>query len=138
MSENNRLSPANQSRQTQVTASKHGARLFRTSPGLAWTTTKEKTVKVNATDVLLRDAHPIKTAIEGMSDNCGWVSVDVTADMVGSRVALYVAVEDKFGAGRTTPEQKAFIAAVRRSGGRAGVSRGDDDTVAILNGEIRD
>lgn len=139
-------SPSNQNRLTQIFASSIGARLFRMSVGLMWTAPKRDTFKAEKPttvlmqpgDVLLRQAHPVKVGVEGMSDNGGWVSVIVTPEMVGKPVAVSLWVEDKQGAGRSSTEQKAWIQFVRKQGGRAGVSRCDDDTAAIIRGEIRD
>lgn len=139
-------SPANQSRMTQLAATRLGARLFRMNVGFGWIADPSKTLKATKTvtvtmqpgDVLLRQARPFKSGVEGMSDNGGFTPVVVAPEMVGQRVAVSTWVEDKQGSGRASPEQKAFIAMVRRFGGRAGVSRNDEDTAAIIAGEIRD
>lgn len=139
-------SPSNQNRLTQLTATRLGARIFRMFVGLAWTTTKEKTlrpikrmnVSVGPDDVVLFDAHPVKNGTEGMSDGGGFVPVVITPEMVGQTVAISLWIEDKGGSGRTSKEQKDFISMVRRFGGRAGVSRNDSDTAKIVAGEICD
>lgn len=137
------VSPGNQSRQSQLAASKLGARLWRMNVGLGWVGDSKKfdkaqSVHVEPGDVLIRKARPFHSGIEGMSDGCGLVPVTVTPDMVGQRVAIFLAIEDKQGTGRLTPEQAAFIKAIRALGGRAGVARSDDDVAAIIGGEIRD
>lgn len=129
------VSPANQSRLTQLAATKLGARLFRYSVGLAWI---GDVLSKTSDRITLGDYRPFKAGVVGASDNIGFVPVTITADMVGSRVAVFLAIEDKQNSGRTSPEQRDFIAMVRRFGGRAGVSRGDEDTAAIVAGEIRD
>jgi phosphomannomutase len=129
------VSPANQNRLSQLAASKLGARLFRANVGLAWV---GEQIAKTADTITLKNPRPFRAGVVGQSDSCGWISVEITPDMVGSRVAVYLAVEDKQGAGRASVEQKAFIAAVRQAGGRAGVSRGDADVAAIIRGEIRD
>jgi hypothetical protein len=139
-------SPANQNRLTQLFASKMGARLFRMAVGFGWIASDRDTLKADIImtvimkpgDVLLRQARPFKAGEKGMSDNGGWVSVIVTPDMIGKPVAVSLWVEDKSGRGVSTTEQKAWIRFVRAQGGRAGVSRCDDDTAAIIRGEIRD
>lgn len=128
-------SPANQNRQTLMTASANGARLFRVNVGLAWV---GEVISKTAERLVMKNPRPFKAGAVGQSDSCGWVSLIVTPEMVGAKIAVFLAIEDKSGSGRTTPEQRAFIEAVRRSGGRAGVSRGDADTAAIIRGEIRD
>lgn len=70
----------------------------------------------------------------GSSDLIGFKSVVVTHDMVGSKVAVFVALEGKSETGRTTEEQDNFLAMVRTAGGMAGVFRSLDDAVDILEG----
>lgn len=141
-----KLSPSNQSRQTQLTITALGGRGWRQQVGLSWMASPQDTLKPNKPltvilrpgDVLLRNARPLKTGTVGMCDNGGFVPVVVTPEMVGQTVAISLWIEDKSGTGRTSPEQKAFIQMVRRFGGRAGVSRGDEDTRRIIAGEILD
>lgn len=136
-------SPGNQNRLSQLAASRLGARLWRMNVGMGWIgqsvqITKSQTVHVEPGDVIVRKARPFHSGIEGMSDGCGLVSETITADMVGQRVAIFLAVEDKQGTGRLSKEQAAFITAIRNLGGRAGVARSDDDVAAIIRGELRD
>lgn len=139
-------SPANQNRITQITATALGARLWRMTVGLGWFAapastikpTKPLTVTMRPGDVLLRQARPFRAGCVGMSDGGGLVPVVVTQEMVGKTVAVSLWIEDKQGSGRPSTEQRAFIAMVRLFGGRAGVSRNDEDTAAIVRGEIRD
>lgn len=53
----------------------------------------------------------------GSSDLIGWRTVEVTPQMVGRKVAVFVALEVKNERGRLTPEQDNFLAAVRAAGG---------------------
>ena len=68
----------------------------------------------------------------GGSDLIGWRSVTVTPDMVGSKVAVFLAIEVKGERGRATDAQKNFIARVRADGGLAGVARSIDDALGII------
>ena len=55
-----------------------------------------------------------------------------SADLIGiSHDGVFLAVEVKTPTGRVSPAQTAFIAAVRRHGGRAGVARSVEDALAI-------
>lgn len=140
------VSPSNQNTLTRLVATKLGARLWRMTVGFGWIAAPRDTVKATKVqrvlmqpgDVLLRQARPFKAGVEGMSDNGGFVPVVVTQEMVGQTLAVSLWVEDKQGAGVATPEQKAFIKFVRSWGGRAGISRSDDDTAAIIRGEVCD
>lgn len=125
-------------RHLQKLASKLGARLFRQNSGMAWVGNKvirgpNSLFKLGPGDVLIRNARPFHAGHEGMSDLGGWVPVEVTADMVGSTVAVYTQVEVKVNA-RPTDEQIAWIDAVNKAGGRAGVARSDNDLAGILTG----
>ena len=70
---------------------------------------------------------------KGSSDLIGWQTVVITPDMVGKKVACFVAIEIK-DKGRATKEQNAFIQRVREAGGLAGVARSIDQAAAILAG----
>lgn len=130
-----KMTPGNQTRTTILTASKVGARLFRINTGLAWVgdiveKTRERMVILNP--------RPFKAGVVGMSDTAGFVPTLITPEMVGTTIARFVAVEDKQGTGRPSEEQKSYIKMVRQFGGYAGISRSEPDTIAIINGEIRD
>lgn len=132
------MSEADLMRRLQVAASKLGARLFRQNTGMAWVGdarrfAKPELVKVMPGDVVIRRARPFHAGITGMSDLGGWTPETVTAEMVGSTVALYTQVEVK-DRGRPTSEQIAWIDAVREAGGRAGIARSEDDLSAIIRG----
>lgn len=70
----------------------------------------------------------------GGSDIIGGTPVTITPDMVGQTLLVFTAVECKTETGRPTPAQNAFIAAVVRAGGRAGVARSAAEAVAIARG----
>lgn len=69
----------------------------------------------------------------GSSDLIGWRSITITPDMIGKRLALFLALEVKTATGKATPEQINFIQAVRKAGGLAGVVRSADDALGICN-----
>ena len=68
---------------------------------------------------------------KGSSDLIGWQSVEITPDMVGQRVAVFVALEVK-DRGRLTAEQAVFLRAVEQAGGIAGEVRSVEDAKAAL------
>lgn len=121
-------------RRLQVRASQLGARLFRQNTGMAWVGKVERgpgTFRLEPGDVVIRNARPFHAGLPGMSDLGGWVPVEVTAAMVGTTVAICAQVEVKENA-RPTPEQLAWIKAVNKAGGRAGIARSDRDLSDIL------
>lgn len=70
----------------------------------------------------------------GSSDLIGWVSKIITPDMVGKRVAVFLAVEIKTPSGRLSEPQEVFIEAVRKHGGIAGVARSVEEAKKLVNG----
>jgi hypothetical protein len=82
----------------------------------------------------LIDGRRIKTGlIEGASDIIGWQSVEITPEMVGTKIARFVAVEVKRPVGgRLSKEQKKFIDRVNKDGGVAGVARSGFEAVMLV------
>lgn len=128
-------------RRLQKAASDLGARLFRQNSGMAWAGVAAKyhrrqQIWVDAGDVIVKSARPFHAGITGMSDLGGWMTVEVTPEMVGTKVAVYVAGEVKTEDGKPTSDQKHFMAAVRKAGGYAGVIRNEDDLTKLLHGRL--
>ncbi len=117
--------------QIMLACSRGPSRLWRTNAGIAWA---GKIAEHTPRRLVLIDPHPVKLGPPGFADLNGFTSIPVTPDMVGSRIAVYSAVEGKVGRRQATPEQRAFIELVRASGGRAGVARSVEEAVGILIG----
>jgi hypothetical protein len=56
-----------------------------------------------------------------------------SSDLIGWYNGRFLAIEVKSDTGRTTTEQDAFLAAVRRGGGLAGVARSVDEALQIIS-----
>lgn len=69
----------------------------------------------------------------GSSDLIGYHSVLVTDDMVGKRVAIFLAVEVKSPDGRATEAQRHFLETVEMAGGIAMLVRAPEDAVSGLS-----
>lgn len=67
----------------------------------------------------------------GSSDLIGWRTVEITEDMVGTSLAVFTAIEVK-DRGRPTPQQLAFLEAVKAAGGIGGVARSTDEARRLL------
>lgn len=72
----------------------------------------------------------------GSSDLIGYKSVTVTQDMVGTRIAIFCALEGKRDArSKPTKLQQQFIDVVRQAGGISGTFLCADDAATILKGD---
>lgn len=105
---------------------------FRANVGQAWTGDVERQPDGS---ILIRNPRPFQTGLpNGFSDLFGWTSELITPEMVGQRIARFLAIEMKDAKGRVSPEQAAFVAAVQRDGGRAGVARSVTEAETIAFG----
>lgn len=72
----------------------------------------------------------------GSSDLIGWRSVIMRPEMVGKRLAIFVAIEVKAPGARTAPnrleKQTDFLAAVRLAGGLAGFAIDSTEALDIV------
>jgi hypothetical protein len=77
-------------------------------------------VKLPSGDVLLKNPRRVQCGLgTGTSDLIGWHTVTITPEMVGRRVALFLAIEVKARSGKLSPEQIAFLRCVNAAGGIA-------------------
>lgn len=109
--------------------SKHGVTTFRANSGQAWT---GDATRLPGGDVLIRNARPFHAQMAGFSDLFGFVPVEITPDMVGEKIAAFVAIEVKSPRGRVSENQEKFLNFVARQGGFAGVARSSDDALKII------
>ena len=83
----------------------------------------------------LADGRILRSGLcKGSSDLIGYRSVVITPEMVGQRVAVFVALEVK-DKGRLTPEQAVFLRVVGEAGGIAAEVRSVEDAQAALHGQ---
>lgn len=68
----------------------------------------------------------------GGSDLLGLHTITITPEMVGRRVAVFLAVECKSQKGRATADQSAFIHFIRKAGGIAGVARSPEEALTLI------
>lgn len=89
-------------REIMLAVSAAGSRIFRNNVGLFFT----------------KDGRPVRCGLtKGSSDLIGWTPVTVTPDMVGSKIAVFTAIETKSKSGRASKEQTQFLKVVQESGG---------------------
>ena len=117
-----------------------GSRIFRNNVGLGWSGTLKHraTKRINITlqpgDVVLSNPRPVKFGLcEGSSDKIGWTQVVITDDMVGKKIAVFTAIEEKSATGRLKTTQRNFIHTVKSCGGIAAMVKSLDDLTAAIN-----
>lgn len=80
-----------------------------------------------------RTGRPVQFGLaKGSADLVGWKTVTITPDMVGQEVAVFTSLEIKTPKGRATPYQQAWLTAVEKAGGIAGIARSVDDALRIV------
>ena len=70
---------------------------------------------------------------KGSSDLIGLRSLEITPEMVGQRLAQFVALEVKAAHGVASPEQRAFLHLVQELGGVAAVCRSIEEARTVLD-----
>jgi hypothetical protein len=119
-----------------------GTRVFRNQVGMGWQgkvfhITTHMSVQVAPGDVVIKHARPLRSGLcPGSSDCIGWKTVEITPQLVGQRIAAFVAVEVKTDRGRLSEEQQNFLRAVRDAGGIAIEARNVNDAVTDLERQI--
>lgn len=124
------MTPGDQVKEVLLRASEIGSRLFRRNVGMAWV--GDEVIRRKDGSVTLTNARPFVSGVKGMSDTDGWRTVTITPDMVGQRIAQFVAIEVKSGTGRLSPEQESYLGVVKKAGGCAGVVRSLEDVDRVL------
>lgn len=104
-----------------VSVSALGARIFRNQVGQYRLALKDCTR-------CMRHGRIIRSGLcVGSSDLVGWAPVTITPEMVGQRVAVFVAIECKSAAGRLGTEQRQFLQVVQQHGGIVCCARSEAD-----------
>lgn len=128
------MTPAAMMRQVQVALASVGARVFRNNVGQGWV---GMTQPLQGGAIMITDPRPLHAGLcDGSSDLIGWRTVVVTPSMVGSKIAVFAAVEVKQGTGRCSAEQLGFLAAVKAAGGIAFVATGADQAQETLRQSV--
>lgn len=107
-----------------------GTILFRNNTGMGWAGTL---VAKNVKHVILENYRPLHSGLcDGSSDLIGWSTIEITADMVGKKIAVFTGIECKAPKGRTSPAQKNFINNILSAGGISGVAKSTDDALNLI------
>lgn len=115
----------------QVEMTRQGARLFKNPMGQGFAGKVCEDYQSSAGHVVsLLGAARVRFGVcnPGGSDLIGWRPVEITEDMVGKTLALFVAVECKTPAyNRASKDQKNFLGQLAQAGGEALIARRDKD-----------
>lgn len=107
------------------------AYVFRINCGTGWTGTE---VKLPNGDILLKKPRRFSTGVpKGYSDLSGFRVVEITPDMVGQKIAQFVAIEVKTTKGAIRDEQSKFINVVNNNGGCGGICRSPEDALELIS-----
>lgn len=98
----------------RIAASRLGAVLFRNNRGKFRTLDGKRIVEAGL-------------SVNGSSDLIGWRSVTITPEMVGSKIAVFLAIEVKTETGKVSPEQQRFIDNLKAAGGIGFIARSKKD-----------
>ena len=104
-------------------------RLFRLNAGKSW----QGRATLRPGGIWLEDGRPIAGLPTGTPGIGGCVSLVITPEMVGQRVAIATLIEVKSATGKLSIPQIAAIAAAKAMGVRVGVARSVMDALAILS-----
>ena len=115
-----------------------GVRIFRNNQGVGWIGASrlfasKQTVNVEKGDVLIKNARVFHAGLcTGSSDLIGLKSEIITPEMVGKKVAIFVATEVKTKTGKASKEQIAFIEMVNNLGGIGFIVTDESQAVEYL------
>jgi len=70
---------------------------------------------------------------KGSSDLIGLRALEITPELVGQRIAQFIALEVKTAQGVLSPEQRAFLRLVQQLGGVAAVCRSVEEAEQLLD-----
>ena len=87
-------------------------------------------------ELLLKSPRRFNTGLpKGFSDTFGFRVIEITPDMVGQKIAQFVAIEVKTSKGRASDEQSKFIDVVNKNGGCGGICRSREDAIKLVEGK---
>lgn len=111
-------------------ATELGSRLFRVNVGMAWTGNK---VIKQGRDVLIKEARPFKVGVPpGFPDLVGWHPVEITPEMVGKTMCIFVGPEIKTPKGKLREAQVKFHQAAHKAGANVDIVRSPEDYEQML------
>jgi hypothetical protein len=119
-------------KQIMLACARGACRLFRINAGVAWS---GKVIRRTATTITLENPRPFRGAPVGWPDLCGWKTVEVTQEMVGTKIAVFVGIEVKSPSGRVMSHQQNFVDVIRAAGAISGVVRSPEQASRVIQGD---
>ena len=121
------------SKKLMLFLSRAGEVLFRNNVGKSWISSHF--VELGNGDVLVKNARRFHSGlVDGSLDLVGWYSIIITPDMVGSKIAVFTAIDSKHsdGGNRKKKNQLNFIYQVNEAGGIAGFASSEEEAMQVL------
>lgn len=134
------MNEADIQREVMMELSRMGAVVWRNNTGayVGWDTVRKclamlRQGRIAACIKYLKSLYPIKGGLcVGSSDLIGFTQVEITSNMVGQTVSVFVAVEVKSSTGKLSKDQKNFLNTVNANGGIGFVARRKEDVKKFL------
>lgn len=105
-------------------------RMFRNNVGVAF---QGRPKYEGHDEVTLLRPRRIKFGLcEGSPDLVGWKTIEITPEMVGQKMAVFVGMEVKQADGRVRGNQERFLKVLQAAGGIAGIVRSVEDAESII------
>lgn len=89
-------------------------RLFRINAGRGWQGT---VIKHTGTELILKNPRPFYGAPDGWPDLAGWETIEITPEMVGTKIAVFTGEEIKTGRQKLRDTQKSLGGIILKMGG---------------------
>lgn len=120
-------------RRIQLAIGRGESRVWNNPVGLGW---QGKLLSHKDGVAILQGARAVRFGLaEGSPDLIGFVTLTVTPEMVGQKLAVFLGVEVKTDSGRPSVAQTNFINFLLQNGARAGIARSTADAIAIVKGK---
>lgn len=113
-------------------------RIFNVPTGVFWQGEIVKHDRRTGLLILMKARRVTAGLCPGGSDQIGWTTIEITPEMVGSRIAVFTAIECKRQDGRASEEQVHFIQTVSSAGGFAGIARSPEEALGIIQSGERE
>jgi hypothetical protein len=113
-------------------------RIFRNNVGVGWAGRSTPVTNSQGLTMVINEARPLHAGLcEGSSDLIGWHTIEITPEMVGSKLAVFLAIEAKSHIGKASQKQINFLHQVREAGGISGIARTPEEAAEIIAKPVR-